>query len=113
MTVANAELATKVLIPRRGNNVICRRRLLESLHEYIHLRAQVISAPAGYGKTTLLIDFANDLDIPVCWYSLDSLDKDPRLFLEGVLESIRQSFPGFGEQTESRLAMTKDVTKEA
>ena len=113
MTVANAELATKVLIPRRGNNVICRRRLLESLHEYIHLRAQVISAPAGYGKTTLLIDFANDLDIPVCWYSLDSLDKDPRLFLEGVLESIRQSFPGFGEQTESRLAMTNDVTKEA
>lgn len=113
MTVANAELATKVLIPRRGNNVICRRRLLDSLHEYIHLSAQVISAPAGYGKTTLLIDFANDLDIPVCWYSLDSLDKDPRLFLEGVLESIRQSFSGFGEQTESRLLMTNDVTKEA
>lgn len=113
MATANVELATKVLIPRRGNNVICRRRLLESLHEYIQLRAQVISAPAGYGKTTLLIDFANDLDIPVCWYSLDSLDKDPRLFLDGILESIRQSFPGFGEQTESRLAITNDVTKEA
>jgi len=113
MSVINAEFATKLLIPRRGDNIIFRKRLIDLLHSDIHQRVQVLSAPAGYGKTTLLVDFANDLDVPVCWYSLDTSDQDPRLLLEGVLSSVRSHFPNFGQLTESRLLAIKDIVSEA
>lgn len=92
MAVANVEFITKVLIPRRREDVMRRQRLIDLLHEHVPLRLEVISAPAGYGKTTLLVDFANDVEIPVCWYSLDVSDQDPKLLLEGILASIRFPF---------------------
>jgi len=113
MIIANAEFVTKVLVPRRREDIIRRQRLIDLLHDHIHLRVQVVSAPAGYGKTTLLVDFSNDLDIPVCWYSLDTSDQDPRLLLEGILASIRFRFPNFGQLTQSRLLVTEDVEREA
>ena len=113
MGIANVEFATKLLVPQRGDDVIRRQSLLDLLHNHIHLRVQVVSAPAGYGKTTLLVDFANDLEIPVCWYSLDSSDQDPRLLLEGILTSIRFHFPNFGLLTQSRLVVAEDVATEA
>jgi LuxR family maltose regulon positive regulatory protein len=113
MAVANAEFVTKVLVPRRREGIICRQRLIDFLHDHIHLRLQVVSAPAGYGKTTLLVDFSNDLDIPVCWYSLNNLDQDPRLFLEGILASIRFCFPNFGQLTQSRLLAVENVEGDA
>jgi ATP/maltotriose-dependent transcriptional regulator MalT/two-component SAPR family response regulator len=73
----------------------------------------MISAPAGFGKTTLLVDFIADLDAPVCWYSLDESDQDPKLLLEGILASIGYHFPGCGELTQSRLLVTQDIVGEA
>ena len=113
MAVANVEFITKVLIPRRREDVMRRQRLIDLLHEHVPLRLEVISAPAGYGKTTLLVDFANDVEIPVCWYSLDVSDQDPKLLLEGILASIRFHFAGFGQLTQSRLLMAEDIGREA
>ena len=113
MVVANAEFITKVSVPQRREDITRRQRLIDLLHNHIHLRVQVVSAPAGYGKTTLLVDFANDLDIPVCWYSMDTSDQDPRLLLEGILASIRFHFPNFGELTQSLLLVTENVVREA
>lgn len=113
MSIANFEFATKLLIPRRSEHIIRRQRLIDLLHSHVHLQAQVISAPAGYGKTTLLVDFAGDLETPVCWYSLDVSDRDPRILLEGVLSSIRFHFPLFGQLTQSRLLVAEDMEKEA
>jgi len=111
--VVDAEFTTKLLVPRRRKDIIRRQRLIDLLHNNIHLRLQVASAPAGYGKTTLLVDFANDLDVPVCWYSLDTSDQDPRFFLEGILASIRFRFHDFGQLTQSRLLTAKDAAREA
>ncbi|MEE8372322.1 MAG: tetratricopeptide repeat protein [Dehalococcoidia bacterium] len=110
---ANIGTTTKLLIPRRGNDVICRQRLIDLLHDHIDLRAQVICAPGGYGKTTLVVDFTSGLDVPVCWYSLDASDQDPRRLLEGIVSSIRFQFPDFGQQTQSCLLRADDVDSEA
>ncbi|HZR40583.1 MAG TPA: BTAD domain-containing putative transcriptional regulator [Ktedonobacteraceae bacterium] len=56
-------------------------------------RLVLLQAPAGYGKTTLLADFARTTTIPCCWYVLDRSDTDTVIFLETLLESIRQHFP--------------------
>ena len=113
MRVTRVESSTKLLVPRRQDDIIPRQRLTDLLHGRIHLRAQVVSAPAGYGKTTLLVDFTDDVGAPACWYSLDEFDQDPRLLLEGIIASIRSVFPGSGQTLESRLTCTQDVVAEA
>jgi len=72
---------------------------VEFLHEHIDRKLILISAPAGYGKTTLLVDFAHETDLAVCWYTLDPTDRDPRVFVEHLLTSLARRFPGFGGQT--------------
>jgi len=111
MSTTNLEFATRVLIPKRGNVIITRKRLIDLLHEHINLSTQVISAPTGYGKTTLLVDFANDIDVPVCWVSLEKSCQDPRILLDGILASIRVHFPDFGKRTESQILSSKDTDK--
>jgi LuxR family maltose regulon positive regulatory protein len=113
MSIVNRALGTKLLIPQLGSNHVYRERLTDILHNNIQKRLQVISAPAGYGKTTLLSDFVHNIDIPVCWYSIDVEDEDPRLLLEGILASIRSHFPAFGKLTTSWLAATNDIEKDA
>ncbi|GCE22100.1 BTAD domain-containing putative transcriptional regulator [Dictyobacter kobayashii] len=53
----------------------------------------LLCSPAGYGKTTLLADFARHATVPCCWLMLDSLDNDTYAFLDLVLTSISQRFP--------------------
>ncbi len=49
----------------------------------------MLSAPAGYGKTTLLADFINASSLPFAWYTLDSQDSDPTVFLTYLIEALR------------------------
>jgi len=112
MVTPNLEFATKCLVPKKGEHVIARRRLIDLLHRQIDKRVQTLSAPAGYGKTTLLIDFAEELEAPVCWYSLDVSDQDAPLLLEGIVHSIRRNFPDFGQATLARLAAARDASQE-
>ena len=103
---------TKILLPTRRSDVLRRPRLIEFLHQHIDRRLILISASAGYGKTTLLVDFAHDTDLPVCWYSLDEYDNDPSTFLRYLIAAIRQRFPGFGVQTERLIQNVADASKE-
>ena len=77
-------IITKVVVPKKKSGFLTRPRLLDFLDEHVQRRLILISAPAGYGKTALLVDYAHQTDIPVCWYSLDESDRDPRLFLSGI-----------------------------
>lgn len=63
----------------------------------------LVHAPAGYGKTTLLVDVAQRSPVPCCWYFLDHTDTDRITFLTGLLLSIRQQFPDFGRELDPLL----------
>jgi LuxR family maltose regulon positive regulatory protein len=95
---------TKILLPRKRTHLLHRQRLVDFLHEHIERKLLLVSASAGYGKTSLLIDFAHDTTLPVCWYSLDSSDADPKTFFEYLLASLRRQFPNFGARTFSLLS---------
>ena len=88
-------IETKLYPPRRRPDLLRRSRLLESLHEHIANKLLLLCAPAGYGKTTLLIDYIHDLDVPTCWLSLDESDRDPVVFLAYLSESLRRKFRDF------------------
>ena len=75
-------------------------------HQY---RLVILCAPAGYGKTTLLSDFADHSQFPCCWYFLDRMDVDRLIFLEMLLTSIRQRFPAFGKALDVLLRNVRDM----
>ncbi|MSP11759.1 MAG: hypothetical protein EXR62_02255 [Chloroflexi bacterium] len=81
MNSETSVIATKVLLPRRRAEWVRRPRLLDFLDEHIDSKLTIIVAPAGYGKSSLLIEFAHNADIPVCWYSLDAFDRVLASFL--------------------------------
>jgi LuxR family maltose regulon positive regulatory protein len=67
--------------------------LIESSQEY---KLSLVCAPAGYGKTTLLVDFTSQSQLPCCWYVLNQVDCDQYNFLRNLVASIRYCFPFFG-----------------
>jgi LuxR family maltose regulon positive regulatory protein len=90
------EFVTKILVPRRRADTIRRERLLDVLYGNLDHRLTVVHAPAGYGKTTLLVDFVHDLAMPICWYSLDEEDRDQETFLRYLLLSLRHRLKRLG-----------------
>lgn len=90
------------------------KRLNEAVHGSVFSEDQrrasyklvLIHAPAGYGKTTLLADFALQSSVPCCWYFFDQTDSDRITFLTMLLMSIRQRFPDFGRELDPLLMGT-------
>ena len=87
MTVT-AEFKAKVLVPRLPPNTIHRPRLLKALQRRDDHGVLVVRAPAGFGKTTLLIDFVHELKGRVCWLSLDEWDRDAATYLHYLHLSV-------------------------
>ncbi|MGB2963528.1 MAG: BTAD domain-containing putative transcriptional regulator [Anaerolineales bacterium] len=101
---------TKILLPKPRPDLISRPRLLELLDDVLDYPFTLISAPAGYGKTSLLVDLAHKVEYPVSWLSLDSLDQDLKRFLTHFLASLSLNFPNFGSQTLAVLKNTRSVS---
>ena len=87
---------TKVILPRRRHDLLSRQRLLSMLDDLLEYRLTLIAAPAGYGKTSLLVDLAYQVEYPVCWLALDPLDKDFIRFINYFIAAIHQQFSEFG-----------------
>jgi LuxR family transcriptional regulator, maltose regulon positive regulatory protein len=104
---------TKIVVPYRRNELLSRPRLLESMTPLLENKLLLLSAPAGYGKTSLLIDLANTIDMPVCWFSVDLLDRDPQRFLAYLIASLAEQFPRVGEVSRPQLNHLKSIEQDA
>ena len=73
------------------------------LSDALEYEVVVVSAPAGYGKSTLAIDWADDAGIPVAWLSLDRQDIDPLVFITNRVGAVRAAFPDALDDVHQRL----------
>ncbi len=96
--VAEKTVARKLETPRLPKLHLVRDHLIAKIEQCLgteHPSSQVllVSAPAGYGKTTLLAQWAERTAAPVAWYHLDSGDNDPAMFLRGIVAAVRTQHP--------------------
>ena len=107
--MADLLLQTKCRLPLIRDRLVARARLLDRLaaglwQEGASLRkVTLVSAPAGYGKTTLIAQWLRRLGCGVGWLSLDEADNSPTRFLADLLGTMQSVQPGFGETTQAML----------
>jgi LuxR family maltose regulon positive regulatory protein len=87
-------LKSKIQIPVQAHKIIARQRLSITLEqEVIRNKLTVVSAPAGFGKTTLLSDWANRSKLPICWLSCDREENDVAQFFRYLLVAWETTQP--------------------
>lgn len=98
--------ATKLRPPQLRQDIIQRKQLLATLYDAIISHPlTLVSAPAGYGKTTLLAGLPRSYpNLVVAWLSLDDDDNDPAWFLRATVATIRLAVPDCGARAEVILA---------
>ena len=87
---------TKLYVPPLRPGLVPRPRLVERLDRGLHGKLTLLSAPAGFGKTTLIGEWLARLDRPAAWLSLDEGDNDPVQFLSYLVAALQQVEPGAG-----------------
>jgi LuxR family maltose regulon positive regulatory protein len=80
-----------------------RKRLLEKLNQGFNSKLILISAAAGFGKTTVLSEWVQQAKLPVGWLSLDERDNDPARFWLYFVTALQQGIPHLGEATLAML----------
>jgi ATP/maltotriose-dependent transcriptional regulator MalT/two-component SAPR family response regulator len=95
---------TKILVPRRRPDTVRRARLLDMLRRGRGGELVALRAPAGFGKTTLLVDLAHEAGGGVCWVSLDEWDRDTATFLQYLRLSVLRRFGSAGAKSARALS---------
>ena len=96
-------LKTKLSIPALNGSSIKRQRLIDKLNVGSSFKLVLISAPAGFGKTLLLSEWAKETDKPVAWISLDEEDNDPVRFWSYFIASLQTINEKLGTAAQASL----------
>lgn len=104
-------LNTKLYIPPTSPELVSRPRLIERLNEGLHRKLTLISAPAGFGKTTLVSELVeqlrldaskeNQIEYQIAWLSLDEGDNDPARFLTYLIAALQMVDHSIGQMAQT------------
>ncbi len=107
-------IATKMYVPKLRRGLVARPRLLERLRRGAESRLTLVSAPAGFGKTTLLaawLGHTSGEDRSVAWLSLDPADNEPTSFWTYVVTALQAAVPSVGSSALELIASSPSATE--
>ncbi|MGB5286608.1 MAG: AAA family ATPase, partial [Polyangiales bacterium] len=90
---------TKLHQPHVAADLVCRQRLQERMNLGLRRPLALVSAPAGYGKSTLVSHWLDSREEPHAWLSLDEADSDLGSFLSYFIAALRTALPDAGAET--------------
>jgi LuxR family maltose regulon positive regulatory protein len=111
--VATPLLTTKLAIPPIRLQPVARPRLFEKLQEGLRYKLILVSAPAGFGKTTLLSGWVRQQHISTIWLSIDKEDSDPARFLGYLNAALHKQDPSRGEDIQHKLPSSSPPSVES
>jgi LuxR family maltose regulon positive regulatory protein len=110
-------LLTKLFVPRPRSKIVLRPSLIERLDAGLAAggtpAVALISAPAGFGKTTLVSEWLTGCDQKVAWLSLDEGDSDPTRFLTYLVAALQTIVADLGERLQAALQSPQPPATEA
>ena len=106
-------LHTKLMPPRLPSMTIPRDQLLVQLDLGLSKKVTLVTAPTGYGKTTLVRMWTTSRDFQSAWLTLDQNDNDPNRFWTYVCSALRTFDPTIGKTTLSMLMASQPVSFES
>jgi LuxR family maltose regulon positive regulatory protein len=89
---------TKLSLPPIEKDIVARPRLLQLATEITSRKLTLLTAPAGYGKTVLMVQLVKAILKPSTWCQLDSYDNDFMVFIKYLITGIRITYPDFGKE---------------
>jgi len=112
--MTNTLLATKLYIPPTRKNLVPRPRLIQMLDEACQQgqKLTLVSASAGYGKTTLVTQWLRGNQAKTAWLSLDKTDNDPARFMAYLIAALGQIDEHIGENTRAMLQSPQPLPPE-
>jgi LuxR family maltose regulon positive regulatory protein len=93
-------LKAKLHAPAINKNIISREKLLTKLQQTVESKLTLVTAPAGYGKTTAVLDWLGKCSLPFAWLSLSEADNHPLTFWEYVCAALDGIVDGISKETE-------------
>lgn len=103
-------IRTKLLIPRVNSSHCYRGQLVQLIMNDIDQKLILLTAPPGYGKTTLMIDVVNELNHPIMWYQLDHADNDAATFVAYFIEGVSRALPDIGQYIQDLLSGAEGIS---
>ena len=91
-------LRTKISVPRLPGEFIHRPRLTNRIHQAVKGPLTLLTAPAGFGKTHVLIEWTKENSLPVAWLTLDGDDNELSRFVRYAIGALQTVQPGLGEE---------------
>jgi LuxR family transcriptional regulator, maltose regulon positive regulatory protein len=102
-------LATKLNIPQPRPDQLRRSRLIDRLNQGMAQKLIMVCTPAGFGKTSLLADWAASTEWPVAWLSLDPQDNDPVRFWRYLVGALDRTCSGLANHVLPLLTPTSVI----
>ena len=104
---------TKLRLPFTRPGLVSRPRLQEQIAQGLRGPLTLITAPAGFGKTTLVASFVTGCRLPVAWLSLDKDDNQAGRFLNYLVAALQEADPTIGSEAAQLLAASQQAPPEA